>query len=510
MSLKSNSVFFVLCKLQSVLQDTLSQYIIHLQTMKKPAMLLLLLALCGAALCLVFLSAGSISAGSITAVDDDHDGLSHYSEIEIVPVKRALQHGGYVVNIAMAGQQGSNVKILLAQQCFFGAVGNISLVEPFFYNNQFYGEPQSKPLDTQLRFRDFFNLRKHNEMAKQQKFAQLVSWEDFLSNAPREVIYIDLPESKRPECDIDRSMYLIQKSHCSDEVVQKMQFLHQHNFTVVKTIYTYKSLENLKKQNTSWPLHRVTLVFKEAWPHFFGVYSDTYGNPCVEVFYSNPLIQLIPSQQLLLQVDLYESHFLGGENTLTTVIRLEHIVEDIGRREKDVQQRYDAIETCLNVTANMSVFLSSNSRPFVTTDYSNYTSSSWTFTKSLYQFTDEHMNHILGLGRRVLEAVFQGWWEFEKWDSSFAEVTGGIDDPGYVAALQRTIAGRAQCLILVGGGDYQYLILQQYMHNLPHGSQLCVHLVCIPRFLHIRLQRLLQAFKLRCVWKSSVCTLRKY
>ena len=402
------------------------------------------------------------------------------------------------------------MKILLAQQCFFGAVENISLVEPFFYNNQFYGEPQSKPLDTQLRFRDFLNLRKHNEMAKQQNFAQLVSWEDFLSNAPREVIYIGIRQSRRPECDIDRSIYLIQKSHCSDNKVQKMQFLHQHNFTVVKTIYTYKSFENLMKRNTSWPLDEVTLVFRMASPIFLGEYRDTYGNPCLQVFYSNPLIQLFPSQQLLLQVDLYESHFLGGENKLATVIRLEHIVEDVGRREKGMQQRYHAIETCLNVTASMSMFLSSNSRPFVTTDYSNYTSSSWTFTKSSYQFTDEQMKHIFGLGRRVLEAVFQGWWEFEKWDSSFAEVTGGIDDPGYVAALQRTIAGRAKCLILVGGGDYQYLILQQYMHNLPHGSQLCVHLVCIPRFLHINLQRLLQAFMLRCVWKSSVCTLQKY
>ena len=184
-----NSECFVLCKLQSVLQYTLSQYIINLQTMKKPAMLLPLLVLCGAALCLVYLSVGSISAGSITEVDDDHDDLYYYSEIQIVPVNRTVRHGGYVVNIAMLGQQGSNVKILLAQQCFFGAVGNISLVEPFFYSNQFYGEPRSKPLDTQL---NFFNLRKHNEMAKQHNFAQLVSWEDFLSNAPREVIYIGI------------------------------------------------------------------------------------------------------------------------------------------------------------------------------------------------------------------------------------------------------------------------------------------------------------------------------
>ena len=467
--------------------------------------LLLLLVLCSTALCLVF-----HFTQRIKGVNIDHDDLPHPSVNGIVPVKRAVNYGGYVVNIAMTGQQGSNVKILMAQQCFFGAVGNVSVVEPFYRNNKFYGEPgQRKLLDTQLRFRNFFNVQKHNEIAKEQHFAQLVSWEDFLSNAPREVVYIDLPESRRPECDTDRFVYLLQKSHCSDKEVQKIHFLQQYNFTVVKTVYTYKSFENLKKGTTSWPLDNITLVFNGARPRLFK-HSNIHNNSCVEVFYSNPHIQLISSQQILHQVDLYESHFLHGVNRLAVVIRLEHILEGIGRQRKRKQQRYHAIETCLKVTARISILLSTNSRPFVATDYSHYTSSSWMRTKSVHQDTDKQMISAELRGRRVVEGVFQGLWEFDKWASSFSEVTEGIDDPGYVAALQRTIAGRAKCLVLVGGGDFQYLILQQYMHNLPHESQLCVHLVCIPEFLHYNLQLLLKAFRLRCVWESSFCTLHKY
>ena len=468
--------------------------------MKRPARkLLLLLVLCGTVLCLLF-----HFTQRIKGVNIDRDDSSYPSVNDIVPVKRTVIYGGYVVNTAMHGQQVSYVKILMAQQCFFGAVGNISIVEPFFYNNHFYGEPQKKPLDTQMRFRNFFNVHKHNEIAKQQHFAQLVSWEDFLSNAPREVVYVDL-KSRGLECDIDRFIYLLQKSHCSDE---KMRFLQQNNFTVVKTIYTYTTYENLMKGGTSWPIDKVTLVFRLAEPGFFREHSDIYNNPCVDVFYSNPHIQLISSQRILHQVDLYESHFLHGENRLAVVIRLEHILEGIGRQEKGRQQRYHAIETCLNVTAKMSILLSTNSRSFVATDYSNYTSISWRETKSVYHYTDEQMIHIFGLGRRVVEDILQGGWEFDKWASSFSEVTEGIDDPGYVAALQRTIASRAKCLVLVGGGDFQYLILQQYMHNLPHESQLCVHLVCIPSFLHDKLQLLLRAFQLRCVWKSTFCTLQ--
>lgn len=53
----------------------------------------------------------------------------------------------------------------------------------------------------------------------------------------------------------------------------------------------------------------------------------------------------------------------------------------------------------------------------------------------------------------------------------------GVTDAGYVAGLQRVLAGRADCLVLVGGGDFQTMAAVDYMRY--HNSSYCIHLVCV-------------------------------
>ena len=55
-------------------------------------------------------------------------------------------------------------------------------------------------------------------------------------------------------------------------------------------------------------------------------------------------------------------------------------------------------------------------------------------------------------------------------------ITGGIKDHGYVAALQRTIASRANCLVLVGGGNFLKLALGDYLNFHPNPSSWCIHM----------------------------------
>ena len=45
-------------------------------------------------------------------------------------------------------------------------------------------------------------------------------------------------------------------------------------------------------------------------------------------------------------------------------------------------------------------------------------------------------------------------FSFEEWEESFVKSANGIINPGYVAALQRIIATRADCLVLFGGGNF--------------------------------------------------------
>ena len=49
-------------------------------------------------------------------------------------------------------------------------------------------------------------------------------------------------------------------------------------------------------------------------------------------------------------------------------------------------------------------------------------------------------------------------------------------DKGYIAALQRVLASRADCLVLVGDGDFQAMDVLDFMQY--HNSKECIHVVC--------------------------------
>ena len=57
---------------------------------------------------------------------------------------------------------------------------------------------------------------------------------------------------------------------------------------------------------------------------------------------------------------------------------------------------------------------------------------------------------------------------------SFTESIGGIEDSSYIAALQCTLASRAECLILVGGGMFQELTMKKYM-STHEKANWCIH-----------------------------------
>ena len=61
---------------------------------------------------------------------------------------------------------------------------------------------------------------------------------------------------------------------------------------------------------------------------------------------------------------------------------------------------------------------------------------------------------------------------------TFTNATKRIENSGYIAALQRTLASQAECLVLAGGGNFQELAMRDYMRNHPNKRNWCIHAVC--------------------------------
>ena len=78
----------------------------------------------------------------------------------------------------------------------------------------------------------------------------------------------------------------------------------------------------------------------------------------------------------------------------------------------------------------------------------------------------------------TIQVLLNHKMSFERWEKSFVEAAGGVTNRGYIAALQRVIASRADCLVLMGGGSFQDLTLQDYIHFHKDRDKWCIRLIC--------------------------------
>ena len=78
--------------------------------------------------------------------------------------------------------------------------------------------------------------------------------------------------------------------------------------------------------------------------------------------------------------------------------------------------------------------------------------------------------------REVLAAIFGYIFDetitLEDYENSFEDVTG-TQNGGYVSTLQKTLACRGHCLLMIGGGLFQQHALWWYNQNYV-GSETCV------------------------------------
>jgi len=63
----------------------------------------------------------------------------------------------------------------------------------------------------------------------------------------------------------------------------------------------------------------------------------------------------------------------------------------------------------------------------------------------------------------MFRTVYNNSLTMEQWEQSFVQATNGIEDNGYIAAMQRTVLENSKCLVMFGGGsNFQRNLLLSY------------------------------------------------
>lgn len=431
-----------------------------------------------------------VGSGRIPQLDMVH---SHHYKTTKMTTTAALNFNGsvehgYVVAMRYSGQQGTGIQALMSLQCFLGSFNlSVYILEPVMSETSFGSfldiMNSKSASESLLKFSDMFDIAHFNNASKSMKFTELRSEAEFYANAPTAVILVESSLSGvRPISLVWTSQ---EKVECySDQHVPK-------NFCVVRVISVsgkkdmlssyqiFSKEELLQIVFGPWLPQDVTLIFRQ-WHTPWYVSNPSLENPfkCRDIRSITTETQFHTSQKLMKDAKRYEAQFLDSRNKLAIMFRLERMMIYLNtmKKQKYLDNIDDYVSKCLHdvIRITEDTFKKEGRffRPLVTLDMGQFGSISW------------RNRNVLNLTQQVnstLSFLFQNKWTFSEWEESFTQEASIPNNRGYIAAFQRTLASRADCLVLVGGGYFQELALNDYKRNHRDKSTWCIHIICAVR-----------------------------
>ena len=427
-----------------------------------------------------------VGFGSIPLLNMVHS--YHYRSTKMTTTARHDNQGsvehGYVVAMRYSGQQGTGIQALMSLQCFLGSFNlSMYILEPVMNETSFgsFIDMDTKSVSNSLiKFSDMFDIAHFNNASRSMEFAELRSQAEFYTNAPRVVILVESSRSgahpvslvwtsqEKVKCYADQH---VPKGFCVMRVISV-----SGKEDMLSSYQIFSKEELLQIVFGPWLPKDVTLIFRQ-WHTPWYVSNPSLENPfkCRDIRSITTATQFHTSPKLMEDAKRYEAQFLDSRNKVAIMFRLERMMIYLNTMKK--QKRLENIDTYISKCIHEVIRIMEDTfkkeggffRPLVTLDMGQFGSISW-----------RHRN-VLKLTQQTnstLSFLFQNKWTFSEWEESFTQVASIPNNSGYIAALERTLASRADCLVLVGGGYFQELALNDYKRNHSDKSTWCIHLIC--------------------------------
>ncbi len=403
---------------------------------------------------------------------------------------------GYILSLRYSGQQSAGIHAIVSQQCWMGSFHlPMLLVEPFIKNSFVVAHLENST--SALKFDDFFDMNLYSRASVAEGYGQLASWEEFLERAPRKVILIAVKyQTERSE----GAKVLWERSGGSDEChksgktdywnkQKKIRLLENYSFCIVKVvscshrfgsrhIFTADEMETVVFG--SWKQRTVTLVFT-LWRGPWLIPNPQLPNPEMCRRSSELTDHLTTSPRLTEAAQVYEKLFLKPKNLVAVMLRIEQFIDAIPQRNRDKKSISLEYNNCLQEVLSTVDNLKASHGPgavFATSDVGKYGSNTWNMPLHTIILEKIGKEHVIQAAKETVSKLYENRLTFEEWENTFTNVTNGVDDRGYIAALQKALASRADCLVLVGGGSFLKLALREYLYNHPKKSTRCVKVLC--------------------------------
>jgi len=349
---------------------------------------------------------------------------------------------GYVFGWDYYEAQTCAARNLLGLQHWAGTLG-FGVVEPFVCNSHYRANNFLRS-GKSLRFSNYFNITEWNQQVATMNYGKpLVTWEQFLEKASRQVIVVYVVISQpKTSVYVDEA---ITENCLSSSRGFTIKTLTPFNFTLVRQVCFEFNVHfplsvNDFNRHIFGNFSKASLVFTFA-P---GVFAARINLKETE-FYHKGAGWLYPSEHVVEHSKNYVEKFLKNGNYVAVAVRSVKLGVSLVKGQKMSKEWFaNFLNNCSNeISGLLSNF---SERRFLTLDIGRFGD-----PKATAYMSPATVNHFIA---SMVSVVYNMTWNSDQWEQSFVTATGGISDSGYIALVQKAIVTRATNVITAGSGTF--------------------------------------------------------
>ena len=382
---------------------------------------------------------------------------------------------GFIFALDFYDQMTGSCMNLLTLQCWASEF-DLSVPEPFIARSMFgtsIKTGQEGQRENAARLSDVFDIDFWQNYTERMNYSHLVSWEDFLSSAPRKLIIA--AQLTTGECETVPKEF--------KEMV--LPFADEYNFAIVREVcFNFVKTGSVEKSKFKedlygeHPPNEVTVLFNR-WGGINGYSGENrlrislLDHTCQRDY---KYVRDAPRKSASISNDVqkYVDTYLNGSSTyIAVMIRFEYYFIRHKLVSKSDEEQISMVDECIQSVISQWKELSAQhslQNTLLTMDFgklgtgsvegSPWCDTSWMEEKVRGLFSGIYASSSLSL---------------EQWEESFESVASK-KAPGYIAVLQRELAARAQCLMVAGsrGLSAFHGEAKRLYHEYHSGSAKCV------------------------------------
>ena len=404
----------------------------------------------------------------------------------MIPSSPTHSHG-YVLPYGIYEQQTAAARNLWGLQFWANTVG-MKVVEPFYTEHRLSFESFITGTPNPMKFSDLYDIDYWNEQSTQRNCSELVNWENFITNAPKNAILVLNHGFKlRSNGAVwggmlkinDNPDTIVGSRSCAGNTEfpgKALAYFKQHGFHFVREVcITFNASTPMTIEEYSHHIlghfssNQVTVIIA-FWQ---GIRSNRVNLKGITLKNANTVeIGLLPSKMIVQESDRYLQKLNLKSNYFGVMVRIEKVFTHFVtiKKQGSFDEFIDYMLECATSLKDLKQFnMHKKWDRILSIDLGRFGSVN-------LQRDDKKFLHGM---KRLYDAYFSSifgkeGWTINQFEASFKKYLG-TDNPVHIAQVQRTIAARSDCLIVVGGeSTFQSVAISFYKNFHPDVKEQCI------------------------------------